>query len=282
MKTILPTNFIYPDIKPNDLVFGKNEVVGEILRPDGDWRNFLPPEEIQKRNGIESSACFCEAQQHAIATILEEQYWDADNNYSARFNALLSGGTEYGGNPLECGQSIRHDGLVKETTMPFDDSIQSWSDYHSFKGVNELTCRAEGLKWLTRWKPNYSIVFTREHTLEEKYSLLREALKRSPVPISVCGVVDETGNYIQKLEGMVDTHMVLAVYVDNNNCIHIRDTYPSFNKILPPNYNPDFGMSWVVTRLEMVKKRETVFDILKRLFIRFMVKLKLLCPVESM
>src|SRR3990167_8104091 len=124
MKIYKPikTNFIYPEIKPEHYKFGSGQIIGTPLREDGDWRDYLPPEELQNVRGIESSACYIEAQQHTIATIEEETFNELDNNYASRFNALLSGGTEQGGNPIMGADSIRHDGLVKDSLMPFGDN----------------------------------------------------------------------------------------------------------------------------------------------------------------
>jgi len=71
MKIYTPvkTNFIYPEILPEHYRFGSGQILGTPLREDGDWRDYLPPEEAQNIRGIESSACYIEAQQHAIATI---------------------------------------------------------------------------------------------------------------------------------------------------------------------------------------------------------------------
>lgn len=250
MKRILQPNFIYPVIKPQDHVFGSTAVIGEVLRPDGDWRDYTTPPYLQNRNGIETSECYIKGQQNTIGTIFEEQYKMPDLIHSGRFNALLSDGTEYGGDPLKGAESMRVDGLIPDTMMPFSDDLQDWQEFHSWKNVEESKCRNEGQNFKNNWKINYSIVFQREETVEAKYAKLREALKKSPCPISVYGVTDGTGNYISKPEDVGDTHFVEAVFLDENNCIHIRDTYAPFDKVLPKNYNADFCMSWVITKLE--------------------------------
>src|SRR3990167_8240415 len=166
----IPANFKYPELKQENYRFGSSPIVADELRPDGDWRDFLPPEEDQNKRGIESSACYIEAQQHAIATIEEETFGEIDNNYSARFNALLSDGTENGGDPIKGADSIRHDGLVKDSSMPFANEIQSWDDFHSWKGVNEKAVRAEGKKYNKSLA--HDIVFEREDFIDTKYKKL--------------------------------------------------------------------------------------------------------------
>lgn len=249
MKHILiPQNFKYPDIKPEDHRLGSVSV-GEILRPDRDWRAFLPPQEEQRRNGIESSACYIHGLQHAIATILEEKYEVIDQDFSERFNTQLSGATEDGGDPLKGAQSIRHDGLIPGGMLPFSDEIKSFEEFNSFKGSDEKQCRAEGKKWLSKWSPRWKIVFEKNDSIAAKYAKLKDALKKSPVPVSVYAwVEDDNGLYI-KPEGETDNHLVECVFVDADNYPWIWDTYPPFLKKLEKNFDFDFGMSWTVDKL---------------------------------
>ena len=255
---IIKPSFIYPNIPKTAYKFGSNKFPATILNETGDWRNFLVPEELQTRNGIESSACYVEAQQHSIASLQEKLYTELDKNYSARFNALLSDGSPFGGDPLLAAESIRkNDGLIPDIMMPFSDDISSWDEYHSWKGVNKDICIATGKDFLEKWKLNYDIVFERRDTLEYKYNSLREALKYSPCPLSVYGKVDSTGNYEEKPLGANDTHLLLAVYVDSDNCIWVFDTYAPFLKKLPANYDSDFCMRWSIAKItkEEVKKK---------------------------
>lgn len=243
----IPSNFVYPEVKPQDYRFGSNKLSGVPLREDGDWRDYLPPEEDQNRGGVESSACYVEAIQHALAVIQEEQFNIKDKNYSARFNALLSNGTLWGGSPIEGVQSIRHDGLIPEDMMPFVD-INSWDEYHSWKGVDESVCRKTGKAWLEEWGVGWDIVFEINESLSSKYRKLREALKFSPIPVSVVGWYKRGDIYV-KPEGASDNHLVLVVYLDPDDHPYILDTYYPYVKKLERYYNFDFAM-----RLEAEKK----------------------------
>lgn len=248
MKHIkIPTNFIYPTILSSDRKFGSTPYPSKPLRQDGDWRSYTPPYELQRKNGIESSACYKEAQQHTIATIQEEKYGLLDQNYSARFNDQENA-TPSGGSPTNAAQSFRHDGLIPDAMLPFSDEIKSWQDFNSFKGTNEIMCRKAGQDFLKEWDMNWDIVFERDEAVEEKYNKLREALKFSPVPISVNGwVQDDQGVYV-KPHGSVDNHFVECIYLDENNCPYILDTYEPFIKKLEPFYNSDFSLRWTIAK----------------------------------
>lgn len=154
--TPIAQNFVYPEISHEDRTFGYS-LVGQTLRVSKDWRDYLPPIEEQNIRGVESSACFIEGQQHVIATLLEEAFLEPDKNFSARFNALLSKGTSVGGDPVRGAKSIKYDGLIPDRMMPFGGEIKSWADFHSWKGVKEKDCRAEGKRFLNEWKLNFKI-----------------------------------------------------------------------------------------------------------------------------
>lgn len=248
-------NFKYPKITKEHYRLGSNQVVGTVLNIYGDWRGYLPPEENQNKNGVESSACYIEAQQHTISTIFDEQYKITDSNYSGRFNSILSGGTENGGDPLAGADSIRNDGLIQESTLPFGDSIKSWADFHSWKGSTKSICVDEGKKFKDIWDLKYDIVFEKTDNLDTKYSQLKEALTYSPVPMSVWGVVDNDGNYLPKPDGKRDTHFVECVYMDRNKRLYVWDTYSPFLKILPPNYNSDFALRWSIKKKASTSNR---------------------------
>ncbi|MGV8131590.1 MAG: hypothetical protein ACP5N7_05830 [Candidatus Pacearchaeota archaeon] len=247
--TPVKTNFIYPDIQEKHYRFGSNQISALTLREDGNWEDYLPPYELQNRHGVESSACFIEAQQHAIAVLQEEIYDEKDNNYSARFNLNFSNATPSGGDPLLGAKSFANDGLIPDEMLPFSDDISTWEEFNSFKGANKEECIKKGQEWLTKWKPEYDIVFTRNERVEDKYKKLREALKYSPVPMSVLGwYQDENGLYV-KPEGTNDNHMVVCIYLGDDNCPWIMDTYEPFIKRLAPFYPSDFAMRYTITKI---------------------------------
>lgn len=237
-------SFKYPEIKKEDRKY--SGIAGNEINPSGDWSQYLPPDEEQRVNGVESSACYVEAQQATIAILKEYQYNIKDENYSARFNALLSGGTETGGDPLKAAYSIKKDGLIPQSMMDWH-GIKSWEDFHSWKGVDKDKCIAKGQEEARLWDKKYYILFEKDDPLPLKYLRIRQALLRSPVPISVYAWAEKDGRYY-KPEGAEDTHLTTAICVDvtDKNELIVRDTYKPFKKTLAPNTNPDFGMYWVI------------------------------------
>lgn len=262
-------NFIYPLLNDNHDVYGASLLQAPILKEDGDWRDAFAEDELQIRNDVEQSSCYIQAQQHAIEAI-EFIKFGEKNKYDARFNALLSGGTETGGDPVAGADSIRHDGMIPEGMMGYDYS--TWSEYHSFKGADETHCRGVGNADIHLYSRNFGVVITRSMPLETKYIVLREALKRSPVPISLYGVPDGQGSYIPKSKGVSDTHLVsgLVLNVSANNEITIRDTYTPFIKKLPPNYDMDFGVMWTVEKKLSTAQKKSIWESLVQFFKAFL------------
>jgi hypothetical protein len=265
---LIKGNFIYPEITENDYRFGV--VATPVIREDGDWRDYLPPEELQRRDGIESSACFIEAQQHIIATIIEEEYGIKDQNYSARFNMLYTDAAPFGGSPIQAAQSFRHEGLIPDSMLPFSNDITSWEEFNSWEGGNKTTCLAAGKQFLKRWALNWQIVFEIDEPKESKLEKLKKALKYSPVAISVPAWFSRGDVYFRPNEER-DNHLVMCVYMDDNY-LYVFDTYEPFIKKLDRNINPEFAIRWSVAKL----KTEQASESLITLIINVLRKLKLL------
>lgn len=262
--TPYPVNFIYPEnIHPKTYTLGGGQISEPDLRVDGDWRGSLPVIEDQNKFGVESSACYIEAQQHAVATV-QKAVFGLNSNYAARFNALLSNGTSYGGDPIAGAESIRTDGLIPDTAMPFGDSIASWEEYHSWEGVVEAVCRKLGKDFLNEWELKYHVIFERWETLETKYKKLKDSLKKGPVCVSVYAWVEIDGLYV-KPEGASDTHLTEITYVDSDGCAYTRDTYDPYEKKIAPNTNFDFAIQWFVKK-RTTKQTNWFIRLIKRLW----------------
>lgn len=246
-------SFIYPDISFEQRKYGSSFFSRPIINPQGDYRKLLPPEEEQRRFGVEPSTCYLFAQTHADATYEEAVWGEKDNNYAERFPAQFTSGTPQGGDPLKGSNVVYDYGSVKEESMPFTKEITSWEEYVSWKGVDKNKVIAEG-KEDKKKKARYGVVlFEKDTPLDTKYLLIGKGLERGVPCVTVWGVQDGD-TYAVKPAGVSDTHMVEVVYLDKEKkIIYILDTYTPFLKKLPPNYNPDFGMVRYVERKELKK-----------------------------
>ena len=98
-KTI-KQGFIPPIIDGTNWIFGSEQLLGDILRPDGNWMDYAPNDnEIQDRNGFEPADCVAFGLIHQVLTLLKEKF-NVDVNYSEREVAIGSGiDPAQGGNP---------------------------------------------------------------------------------------------------------------------------------------------------------------------------------------
>ena len=238
-------SFIYPSIDDTTRTYSG---IAPIINPNGDWTKFLTPFENQGQNNVEPSSCYVEAQQSCIAILKEYIYGIKDENYSARFNALLSDGTPQGGDPIKAALSIKKDGLIPQEMMDWID-IYNWQDFHSWKGVDKQKCIDEGKKEANLWEKTFRVVVEKDIPLKTKYELLKEELKRCPPPISFYAWAERNGKYY-KPDGVRDTHLITAIClkVSEENEITIKDTYEPYIKVLEANSDFEFAMGWTIRK----------------------------------
>ena len=130
------SGLIIKEPSKKDYVFGSGQLQGKVIRPDGNWGEYLPRNEDQKKQDIETSACVTFSILKCIAILMEEMGLGEDFDFSERYISLLSGTTKIGNDPLTVAETIRKNGLIPQSMMPFNDSIQSWEDFNSFKGAD--------------------------------------------------------------------------------------------------------------------------------------------------
>ncbi|MBI4029169.1 MAG: hypothetical protein HY376_02285, partial [Candidatus Blackburnbacteria bacterium] len=101
---------------PTDLLLGEQSP--DVLSPARDFGQFLPVVEYQKRN-FETSACVTFSGLNSIETLLKVKY-RLDFNFSDRFTAKMSKTIPGWGNTfVRVANSVRHDGVVDETFLPW-------------------------------------------------------------------------------------------------------------------------------------------------------------------
>jgi len=238
--------FIEPDITPEDYVLGGTGNLGlEILQPDGQWDEFLPPDELQKLRGIETMSCVSFGTLNCIETLLKRKY-EEDHNYSERYTAILADTSRNGTTPTKGAEAIRKKGVIPDDLLPFRE-VSSWRDYHSpnpmFSGYLE-----SGSKWLEKYDFKHEWVFT-GGTLLEKQNKLKQALESSPLGISVYAWV-QNGEFYTKPEGVRDTHWTMMYgYVDGAYW-KIYDSYDDTHKKLVWDFNFGYAKRYTIEKKE--------------------------------
>ncbi len=231
--------FIKEAVKRGQYVFGKQKLPQIVLQPDGQWIDHLPEYEAQAQNGWDTYACTIFGTINAIE-ILEARIYGVLNNYSERFHYNMIPVRPPGGSPHAAAESIRKNGMVAQNAYPMTETFE---EYVLPEPVS-LEIRAQGLEWLDKrafgheylWSVPWWAFWRSEPTQEQKATLFKEALKYSPVGVSVTAWYDNgDGVYIDR--GEANNHWCVMIGYEeraDGTYFKIFDSYDHEVKILSP------------------------------------------------
>jgi hypothetical protein len=252
----VPSNFIETPVFADEYIFGSNsKVVGTVLKDDGDWRNVTPKFEDQFKYGVESMSCTVYGTLNAEEMLLKEKF-DISVDLSERFISTLAGTTKSGNSPHKVAETRRSRGAIEETKLPFSMEITRWEEYYA--PISD-SLKKEGKKWLKQWDFQHDWVITRDTRKEEKNELLADALKFSPVGVSVFGWADDQGVYVKAGN---DNHWCVLVYGDKNYW-YVLDSYAPYIKKLNKNYDFGFAKRYSIDRV--ARRRSCISNFIERI-----------------
>jgi len=162
-----------------------------------------------------------------------------EKNFSDRFLAIGSG-TEMnvGNSPHTVAEYLRHNGVCAEELLPMAKTIDEF--YTPSPLPIELEINAK--KFIDVYDFTHAYIFNNNKTLKEKQVLLIDALRRSPVGISVTAWIFGEQYYF-KPEGSEDNHWVSLVGYEDGVKWIIFDSVDQDIKELEWNY--DFSVAKV-------------------------------------
>ena len=242
--------FIPPVIKIEDYVFGSLDesktLKGEVIRADGQWDSDLPENEMQNRYGFETYNCTNYGTLNCKNT-LEQAKYGSFRDDSERFLGVVSETRPGGNNPHSVAEAVRKFGLIPEPELTWTPDINTWAEYYS---PNPMTQKYldMGKKWLKEFEFKHEYAFYGSHTLKEKQTRIMEALKYSPIGISVYAWVTRNGLYY-KPSGVADNHWVCLYGYSKDKYWKIFDSYDSTHKKVEWNTNFSFGKKYQLTRI---------------------------------
>lgn len=139
-------------------------------------------------------------------------YKNGEINFSDKFTAIVSGTTKQGNTFQNVGNSIRHDGLLPDSLLPFGNE-KTWEDWHN---PNQITnYHIQLAKEFSSYfdVTYYFVVFNNDGNLtDEELSLIQQALNTAPVQIAI---------------PFPATHATLLLEINKDNYT-IYDTYDPF------------------------------------------------------
>jgi hypothetical protein len=237
--------------KAEDYVFG-SKLKSKVINPTGDWTEYIPKGEPQNK-GFETNACVLFGTNNAVETYLK-YITGRERNYSERALGIVAGTDPTSGtSPHKVAETIRKKlGCVPESALPFDNSIKNVNEFYSPKPLPSRIVNT-GKDWLKKWSLYHEWIFTNNVQTPAKEQMLKEALKRGTVCVSVLAWIEDNGIYTKPV-GASDTHWVQLVRYDGDNPI-IYDSYAEqddtpYLKKLSKGYDFGFAKVYHISKAE--------------------------------
>jgi len=174
---------------------------------------------------------------------------------SDRFIATLSGTTANGNTPQKVCETIRKKGLLSEAHLPVTPEINTWNKFYT--GVTDRL-KGEALRYLDSYKMGHEWVFQNGVPTDVQKQLIREALKHSPVGVSVYAWAehavsegDSRGSSVYvSPKGVNQNHWCLVVRVNDDGSYVVLDQYEPFMKTLHEDFRFGVAKSWEIQDAE--------------------------------
>ena len=209
--------------KAKDYIAGASPItlIKQVLQPNGQWDDFLPPDEYQRQYDFDSMSCVSFSLNNVLE-ILYKRLFAAQPNFSDRFLAKMSGTTKYGNSLWNVVETARKKGEINEINWPWTPFIDTFEEYFASipQGIINL-----GLGWALKNQINYEWA---DVTDKEK---IMEALKYSPLQVTVgFNAVDDNGYYFDSRENKIYVHAVSCYGYQLGRYWKIFDHYDQIRK----------------------------------------------------
>lgn len=239
---------------------------GEEINSEGDWTEWRPSDEEQRKYGLETSGCANFATLKAWIVLGKFHKLDGfPRDLSERYTGSHAGTTRTGTDPHVVGEVTRKRvGAVPNEVMPWNEDVETFEEFYDLRTASSLL--PLGSKLLDRFELGHEWVFPFGSNLTpaEKQKRIKEALKRGPVCVSVVAW-KKNGKVYTKKAGERDGHWVLMLKERQ-----IHDQYSPFIKNLDKNYDHNAAKVYFLKRKEDVTSSfwGTIWNNFKELWTR--------------
>lgn len=244
---------------------GLSTLPQNVIRPDGNWEKFLPSTESQMEKTFDSYGCTVYGTLNAIET-LEKAITNNEVNYSERFIYNIVGIIPPGSDPHLIATTIRGSGLISESDLP--DETSSLAEFMTPRPMT-VDLIVKGQKWT--WTLGHEWIITPSTPKEKRVSILKEALLKGTVCISVTAWYKNNADLYYSPEGQPNEHWTMCYDVDETS-INVFDSYQdavtgSFKKRLTLDHNIQYAKRYSLTRKLSAQQRSYWFiEILKNMW----------------
>ncbi len=217
----LKRGFIAPIITEDNHILGSSGIPLPVINPSGDWTAYLPKFESQLDNqGFDPDDCTVAGTLYAVSA-LEKFLYQTDNTHSRRF---VYNGAEMkppGDDPHRIATFIRGLGLILETDLL--DDVDSLEEFMTPRPLT-VDLRVKGQSWLNKQMLGHQFLWTTPPDQATRLALIKEALTKGPVCVSVTAWFEnEKGLYYSPM-GMQNEHWVHIYKIDDTG-IYAFDSY---------------------------------------------------------
>ena len=245
--------WITPTVEKKAYMFGDGSLVTDIIKADGQWDDSLPAEEKQYTSKTDTQNCTVYGSENVCETHIKGMYLFSPN-YSDRYIGILAGTTIAGNDVQKVCETIRARGLIDEDMLPSTEDM-SWDEYYSPKPMTQLYIN-EGKKWLNQYIFKHDWVVTKNYNGQSTRKKIMDALKYSPLGISV-------GAWPVPINGIIadrlpDNHWIMLYGFVEGKYWKVFDHYPPYQKKLAWDYE----FSWVkrISVTKVIPKPPTISD----------------------
>lgn len=227
MKKIKNTGLVFNKKKdPRAYVLGGGSLPEVVLKEDGQWDLWLPTAESQDIN-FETYACTVYGSLNAVEMLIK-RITNFEQNFSDRFNFILAGIKPPGADPHDTLESIRERGVIDEELLPRTKTLAE------YKKPNPMTpdLLEKGMEFPYEIKHEY--LWRGNPTKLEKLNLIKNALRFSPVCVSVTAWHEKNGVFVDN--GKPNNHWTL-VFGYTSRGLKVFDSYDKHVKILSFDHN---------------------------------------------
>lgn len=237
-------SYVYKPTPKKAWLFGSKKATVRFgatpLMPGGKgWQKYIPGDERQNVDGVESYACTVYASTKAWITLSNFLGYSLPKNCSERFNAILANIVPPGADPYTVCESIRKWGMIHNDLLPFDETIKNTFEFYQPKPMDEGFI-AEAKKIVQKYTLGFEYIWNespfRAPLVIDRPKLLISALERGPVCVSVHGWKEKKGVYYKDKYDS-DNHWTFLVGFKEGKYWLVHDQYAPFLKKLDWNYN---------------------------------------------
>jgi hypothetical protein len=238
--------FIEPVITEDNHVLGSIGIPLPIIKVDGDWTKYLPDGETQLQQTFDSDGCTVYGTTNAVET-LENFLYGVKSNYSDRFLYNAVEITPPGSDPHLVATTWRGVGAVDESYYP--DNTATLEEFMVPRPLT-IDLRIKGQSWLNKRQLGHQWLWTGKPDQNTRLSLIKEALNKGTVCVSVTAwYKNDKGLYYSPI-GMPNEHWTHVYNVDETG-IYVFDSYKdesgSFLKKLTLDHNIEFAKVYFET-----------------------------------